>query len=231
MQLILKTPVQIVLSSVKISAQFVVIVSPLEQENKKNKMKQACLMNPKTPPSVSKIVTTELNFRALLVFLFVFLSELQASPPMILSEDIETGEIFINLAELGIDSAQYSSLNLGNDVAFKMKLSDLSEEQLSALERYLERILAIYEEEAAAKNDEREEKLCFKDGDRELLIDIGSPDSDKTQVSVARLVYNRSSGLRRGARVVQWVASALYAGDLGSRPSARRFFGAFRVSQ
>lgn len=57
----------------------------------------------------------------------------------------ESGEVYFTLKDLGIGPSHYRNLGHFEKVTFKLKLTDLSEEELEILEGYLEHVAATLE--------------------------------------------------------------------------------------
>lgn len=94
----------------------------------------------------------------------------------------DDSEVYFNFTDLGIDPCQYNSLLQIGDVNFKMKLSDLTEEQLETLETYLEKYLQACENNSNGVTNQvdsscRIANLSVEQTDPNIgiLVDLDSP--------------------------------------------------------
>lgn len=70
----------------------------------------------------------------------------------------EDGEVYFTLRDLGIGPSHYRNLGHFEKVSFKLKLADLSEQELDVLEAYLEHIAATMEGTGTSEDEQRNAK-------------------------------------------------------------------------
>lgn len=113
----------------------------------------------------------------------------------------DDSEVYFNFTDLGIDPCQYSSLLQLGDVNFKMKLSDLTEEQLDTLENYLENYLKCCEsvnkeDERNETNDKNAEVTVEKtDPQTGILVDLESPRNKNKQLLTPTSSVQKTDGV------------------------------------